>query len=138
MTRSEKSIQNEGLVALSGEPESLYYRNNTGQAWQGELIPLLPGQFIKIEPKMVVLRNARPISFGLPGSADVQGVQQGSAVAVEFKTATGRKSDQQRLFAMAWRKAGGLYVLARSPQEAVEMVRAGLVQTSFKKYSTNC
>lgn len=121
--RSEKSIQNEGLIGLSSEPDSLVFRNNTGQAWQGNQVKSPTGSFVKVEPGMVILREARPVKFGLPGSADVLGAMQGCPVAVEFKTLTGRQSDQQGMFGAAWRKAGGIYVLARSPDEAVTKVR---------------
>lgn len=129
--RSEKSIQNEGLVALSAEPDAMVWRNNTGQAWQGEPVKAAIGSFVKIETGMMVLRNARPVKFGLPGSADVLGAVQGYPVAVEFKTLSGRQSDQQALFARAWRKAGGIYVLARSPDDAVNHVRAEIATRGF-------
>lgn len=122
MARSEKAIQNEGLVALSAQPDSLYYRNNTGQAWQGTQQKYAIGQYVRVEPRMVILTEARPVNFGLPGSADVHGVQQGVAVAVEFKTPVGRQSDQQKLFERAWVRVGGVYVLARSPEEAADKV----------------
>lgn len=121
--RSEKSIQNDGLVQLSAEPQSLYWRNNTGQAWQGQQVSAQVGRFVKIETGMIVLRNARPVIFGLPGSADVIGVRQGCGIAVEFKSATGRQGDQQKLFERAWTNAGGIYVLARTPEDAVKGVR---------------
>ena len=130
MARSEKSIQNEGLVRLSAEPCSLYYRNNTGRAWQGERVIAAVGQFVKVEPNMVILREARPLKFGLPGSSDVLGVQQGRAVAVEFKTAIGRQSEQQELFERAWTIAGGIYVLARSPDTVVAQVASAMAQRS--------
>ena len=126
MTRSEKSIQNEGLVRLSAQPCSLYYRNNTGQGWQGVRIAVAPGQFVKVEPNMVILREARPLNFGLPGSGDVHGVQQGHGVAVEFKTASGRQTEQQKLFERAWTIAGGVYVVARSPDTVVAQVGAAI------------
>ena len=126
MTRSEKSIQNEGLVNLSAQPAALYYRNNTGQAWQGTRLLASVGQFVKVEPNMVILRNARPLNFGVSGSGDVHGVQQGCAISVEFKTVSGRQSDQQKLFERAWTLAGGIYVLARSPESVVQQVREAL------------
>ena len=121
---SEKSIQNDGLIELSAEPDSCVWRNNTGQAWQGTPVEARIGQFIKVEPGMKILAAARPVRFGLNGSADVLGAMQGTPVAVEFKTLIGRQSDQQGKFAAAWRRAGGVYVLARSPSEAVIQVRA--------------
>lgn len=123
MSRSEKSILNETQVELSALPESLVFRNNTGQAWQGEEIYARLGSFVKVEPGMVILRRARRIRFGLPGSADLLGVVQRRAVAVETKTETGRQAEQQRLFGAAWERCGGIYVLARSATEAIARLR---------------
>lgn len=117
--RSEKSIQNEALIAASALPDSFVWRNNTGQGWVGKEVPTVPGQFVKIEPGMVVLKDARRVKFGLPGSGDILGTVGGVAVAGEAKTSTGCQSDQQVLFQRAWERAGGLYILFRSPEEFV-------------------
>lgn len=120
--RSEKAIQNDGLVALSARPNSIYFRNNTGQAWQGRQVRAKVGGWVKFEEGMVVLRGARPISFGLEGSGDVLGADSGFPVAVEFKDADGRQRKQQILFGEAWERAGGIYVLARTVHEAKNKV----------------
>lgn len=124
--RSEKAIQNEGLVTLSQRPRSLYFRNNTGQAWQGKRVRAKPGQWIKYEEGMEVLRHARPISFGLEGSGDVFGADHGFPISVEFKDLDGKQRRQQVLFGEAWEKAGGIYVLARSAEEARRKVKAAV------------
>lgn len=126
MSRSEKAIMNDALVALSGEPESLYRRNNTGQAWQGKKVQVRTGELIRVEQGMVILRAARPITFGLPGSGDIEGAQQGFAVSVETKTDIGQQSEQQEKFQAAWERAGGIYILARSPAEAVSKVKSAI------------
>ena len=121
--RSEKAIQNDTLIALSALPETMVWRNNTGLAWQGIEIKARVGSTIRVTEGMVILKDARPVKFGLLGSADILGVHRGVAVAVEVKTATGRQSEQQRHFERAWTAAGAAYVLARSPEEAVRAVR---------------
>lgn len=118
MSRSEKSEQNDALMLLSALDRSLFYRQNTGQAWQGTPVDKATGDYIRIEPGMRILRNARPIRFGLEGSGDIMGAYDGRPVAVEMKSATGRQREMQRYFEQAWTKAGGIYVLARTAEEA--------------------
>lgn len=126
MPRSEKAILNDTLVALSAMPETMVWRNNSGSAWQGQRIEVRPGQMLRMEPGMVILREARPVTFGLPGSSDIIGVSGGMAIAPEVKTAGGRLSDPQRRFAAAFERAGGLHLVVRDPAAAVAEIRRRL------------
>jgi hypothetical protein len=81
------------------------------------------GGHVIMQPGMVVLKDARPISFGLPGSGDILGVAPGFGFALEAKTDSGRQSDQQKKFQAAFERAGGRYGLFRSPEEAVDHLR---------------
>lgn len=128
MSRSEKAILNDTLVELSALNRSLVWRNNTGQAWQGEQEDCFIGQFVKVEPGTVVLRNARRISFGLPGSGDILGTIGGFPVAVEVKKAGGRQEQTQRRFEKQWEFAGGIYVLGRDVGDIVSCVKARIEQ----------
>ena len=119
ISRPETSILKEALVEVSSLPETLVYRNNTGQAWQGKPVDVKVGQTIVVRPGMKILADARPIKFGLEGSGDIMGASRGIPVAIETKTARGAQREAQKLFEMAWVKAGGLYVLARSAADAV-------------------
>lgn len=121
--RSEKAILNDTLVAVSAMPETLVYRNNTGQAWQGRKLDTFPGQWIEVKQDMVVLEDARPIRFGLNGSGDIMGASRGKPLAIEVKDETGRQTTDQVNFSRAWRNAGGLYLLVRSPVEAVNQLK---------------
>jgi hypothetical protein len=119
---SEKRILNEGLIAVSALPDLLCWRNNTGQAWQGTRLNVPVGGTLRITAGMVVLQDARPITFGLPGSGDILGVAPGFGFALEAKTDTGRQSDQQKKFQAAFERAGGRYGLFRSADEAVRLM----------------
>jgi hypothetical protein len=124
--RSEKAIMNATLVAVSSLPDALVWRNNTGQAWQGGRVQARVGGTVTVQPGMVILANARPVSFGLVGSADIIGAIQGRPVAVESKARSGRQEPEQIAFERQWVKSGGLYVLAGSENEAIEGLLAGL------------
>jgi hypothetical protein len=119
---SEKRILNEGLVGVSALPDVLAWRNNSGQAWQGLRVVVPIGGRVIMQPGMVVLKDSRPISFGLPGSGDILGVAPGFGFALEAKTDSGRQSDQQKKFQQAFERAGGRYGLFRSPEEAVRLM----------------
>ncbi len=123
MSKSEKSILNDILIGVSALPRTLVYRSNTGMAWVGEKQEVLVGQRVEIAPGMVVLKNGRPIKFGVPGLGDINGITDGHPLQIEAKTKVGRQSEQQIKFQIAWEKAGGIYILARSPEQALEMIR---------------
>lgn len=113
---SEKRILNEGLVRLWELPGVFAWRNNTGTAWQSNRVERKPGG-------VVILYDARPVKFGLPGSGDILGIVDGRAFSLEAKTDSGRQSEQQQKFQAAFERAGGRYGLFRSADEAVEHLR---------------
>lgn len=117
--RSEKAIQNDTLVALWAEiPSSFWWRENTGQAWQGKKV--------KQDKDILILRDAHPVRFGLGGIADIMGHAQGLAIAIEMKDLIGRQRKAQINFEKAWTEAGGIYILARTVQQAIDGVRAAV------------
>ena len=110
---SEQSIQQHIRLALSRGPVRLY-RNNTGTLRD---------------------QHGRPVSFGLcKGSADLIGwttrtitpdmVGQQVAVftSIEVKTATGRLSPEQRQWLEAVQAAGGIAGVARSVEDALDLL----------------
>lgn len=72
---------------------------------------------------MVILRNARPITFGLEGSGDIMGVHDGEPIAGEGKTLKGAQREAQLRFQRAWEAAGGRYILFRSAEEFLAGLR---------------
>lgn len=100
---NETAIMQRILLALGAHPACRIWRMNTGA---------LPDQ------------HGRLIRFGVPGMADIIGLLRpsGRFLAIEVKTPTGRQSEQQRSFQRMVEAAGGLYVLARSVEEAVQAV----------------
>lgn len=122
---SERRVLAETLVALSAMPQTLIWRHNTGQGWQGRRVEGKPGSTVRLEHGMVILRNARPVKFGLEGSADIIGAHAGRPLAVEMKAENGRQRESQILFERAWVRVGGIYILARSAEEAVSALTIG-------------
>lgn len=111
----ETAIQRRIMLTLS-EAGCTIWRNETSGAWVGKVIHQAGDQ--------VTLSGARMIRFGLAvGSSDIIGVSpDGRFLAVEVKTKKGRASKEQLRFIEAVRNAGGIAGIARSPQEALELI----------------
>lgn len=101
--KSERKIKAEILVAVTAIPEGLFWNNPTGT---------LPTS------------HTTHIKFGLVGSPDVLGCYRGRFVGIEVKTATGRQSDHQKTFQRVFERSGGIYILARSVQDALAGLEA--------------
>lgn len=100
---TEAEILQRTLLALGSRPDCTLWRNNTG--------------------KLLNPRTGRWVSFGLPGSGDALGILQGGRfLAIETKTARGQLRPEQIAFRAMVERRGGLYVLARSVDDAVEEV----------------
>ena len=113
---AETAIQRAIMLALS-DAGCIVWRNNTGQGYAGRVIHSSGGT--------VTLADARVIVFGLcRGSADLIGITpDGRFLAVEVKTKTGRVSTDQQRFIAAVIAAGGRAGIARSPQDALDIIK---------------
>jgi hypothetical protein len=98
---NESTILAETLLRIGSRPDARFFRNNSG-----------------------ALRDStgRLIRYGLVGSADILGVLcvqgLGVAVGIECKSQTGKQTKQQRAFQAALTRMGGIYILARSADQA--------------------
>jgi hypothetical protein len=123
---TEIDIQRRIQLALSDRDTRLW-RNNVGNAWQGQAEPIKDGS--------VILHNARRIQFGLcPGSGDLIGLRAvtitpemvGRRVAVfcsvEVKSRTGRASDEQFAFCETVKSLGGMAGIVRNEADSREVL----------------
>ncbi len=97
----EAVLQKQVLAHLHQLPRCFFWRANTGGARAGQ-------GFIK---------------FGIAGQSDIVGLAAGRFVGIELKTETGRQSAEQRAFQARVEAAGGLYILARSLDDALNPIR---------------
>lgn len=102
--QKETAIKNAILLALGDREDAL--------AWNAPV-----GTFRAFDDPSRVIR------IGPVGRADIIGVVAGRALAIEVKTATGRLHADQQRWREAFEKVGGLWVLARSPEEAMDALR---------------
>lgn len=114
----ESNIQKLIQLALSkaGYP---FWRNESAGVWVG--------QVVYKDRDTVTLKNARMITAGLAvGSSDLIGIGEGGRfAAVEVKTSKGKTTQEQDNFITAVRSAGGIAGVARSPEDALEIMRNG-------------
>ncbi|WP_265499592.1 VRR-NUC domain-containing protein [Paracoccus beibuensis] len=101
----ERTIQNKILIALSKEyaGRSIWWTNDTGVAKS--------------------MDGKRTISFGLKGSPDILGCLGGRFIGIEVKTESGKQREAQAKFQKAFERAGGVYIIARSVEDALSAVR---------------
>jgi hypothetical protein len=104
MSNDETDIMRRILVALSTLPDSLWWRQNTGvfRSFNGTGV----------------------VRVGIPGMADIGGVIVGRAVQVEVKTPKGKLSREQKRWSAAVERAGGIFLCARDPTDALRMLAA--------------
>lgn len=130
---AESTVLRQILLNVGSLPYVRLWRNNTGQVWSGASIHTpLPGQIItdiygrKIQMSRndIVITEAHPVNFGLKGSGDIAGIigPVGKALFIEAKDVHGRQSEQQKNFEKMVRNMGGIYILARSAEEAVAAI----------------
>lgn len=97
---SESALLSRILIALGRDPRCFIFRNNTG---------CLPDY------------RGRAVRFGLIGSADILGCLRpsGRFLAIEVKAMNGYQSEAQKNFQRVITEAGGVYILARSVEDAI-------------------
>ena len=106
------------------------FRNNTGQAWVGRAKRLRPGQTYQAQGGEVVIQGARPLHAGLIKGAgdgigwrtiqitpDMVGQKIAVFVSVEAKYGSGKLEPDQRTWDKNVRDAGGISIVARSPDQ---------------------
>ena len=113
----ETKIQRQIMLALSAAGHTVW-RNETGRFWTGRIIHK--------ENTSVTLSNAIMIPCGLAvGSCDLIGIQAGTGrfFGIEVKTPKGRVSKEQKNFIEHVKKMGGLAGIARTPEEALNLLK---------------
>ena len=111
---SERDIQNAILLACS-RGDTRLFRINAGLAWQGHVL--------QHNRDLLVLENPRAIKLAAPGVSDLIGWTEGGRfVAIEVKAPRGRLTDEQAAFLELVQRSGGLAGVARSVEEAREIL----------------
>jgi len=125
---SETDIQRRIQIALSWG-DARMFRNSVGEAWLGRNFTVRDGRLVD--------GKAYRVAYGLaPGSSDLIGISRfvitprmvgrnvGVFTAIEVKSKRGRSSDGQDSFINMVNDLGGISGLARSEDEAREIVNS--------------
>ena len=107
---SEKAIQAAILKAIGARPDVRLWPQRAGAGR--------------------ALANNQVIRFGIPGCADLSGIVMGSGrrLEIEVKSDKGRQEPQQKRFQEMIQRFNGIYILARSVDDAVEQLEKALNQ----------
>jgi hypothetical protein len=93
------------LVAVTALPGAIFFRVNCGK-------------FLTLDGRRVIS------STSIDGVADIMGTFRGYSVAIETKTKRGALRKTQITFRDRHTQAGGIYVVARSPSEAIAALQS--------------
>ena len=94
---TEHALVQQILVEFGSRPDLRIWRSNSGAA---------------------VSRTGAMVRFGVPGQADISGIQVGGRrIEIECKTPTGQQSEAQKNWQRMIERFGGIYILARSTDD---------------------
>jgi hypothetical protein len=111
---SEANVQNAIRIALSDH--GIVFRSNAGKSWQGKLI-------YDTQRKQQILIDLRPVSLLAPGFSDLLFVGQDQVAFIECKRQDGTVSVEQARFLEAMRRLGHIAGVARSVDDAMELIK---------------
>lgn len=115
----EATIQNQIRMMASMQKLGILFRANVGEGWTGERI-------VRNADGSITIHKPRRLKTGLPvGFSDLFGVNNdGRAVFIEVKSATGRLKKEQNNFLKRMAAMGAAAGVARSEEDA-EQIFAG-------------
>lgn len=123
---SEQSIVNNTAIQLAKIPGVRIWRANTGSGVGWGIVRAARGHLDSGNPGLAakLLSHCRPVQYGVPGQADLSGILgDGRRLEVELKTSTGKQREQQERYEQMIKSHGGVYILARSAEEAEGKVK---------------
>ncbi len=131
----ETNLQKLIMLGVSKIGTTTIFRNNVGMGWIGKSKRISQPTNVKLMPGDILIQNGRPLHAGLcEGSSDLVGWTERTVTpemvgkkvaiftAVEVKTDAGRVTAQQMNFISRVRQAGGIAGIARSPEEARNLI----------------
>jgi hypothetical protein len=124
----EIDIQKRVLLALS-QAGLLVWDHPTGSALSPDILRhVIQQEWVgrRLADVLKPGRDYRRIAYGLEGSSDLIGISPigGKFIGCEIKTPDGLQRPAQKNFERAVHRVGGIYIVARSPDEAIAQLRA--------------
>jgi hypothetical protein len=79
---------------------------------------------IRVWKRVVGFDEKRKIHYGIKGESDIDGIKMGGQrICIEVKTGNAVQTKEQKVFQAMIEKFGGLYILARSVEDALNGIR---------------
>jgi hypothetical protein len=134
---NESQLVADALIAFGMEDNLWIWRENTGRAYgvgpvKLALKAMMAGQY---GAAVKLLKSLQPITFGIPGRADISGIvfspgmPHGRPLGWEAKIKGRPRSQEQIRWADKFKAMGGFYVHF----EQVEDIKAALVAEGYAK-----
>jgi len=127
---TEHRLQQAILAAIGSRPGVLVWRQNVGKApsaWRRlpqSLAAWMRSHLGELGVGPLYISGGRLVSYGVEGQADIMAIVGGRFIAIECKSPRGRQSTAQIAWQRAVEAAGGVYVLARTVDDAVVAVES--------------
>lgn len=119
-------ITSELLLQIPRRFDARCWRQNTGGGYpvaavQAAIAMLARGQ---AQQALEHLRRARVVHFNPKGTPDIGGIlgPSGRILGVEVKAGKDRQSDDQKACQRVYESRGGLYIVARDVEEALDEI----------------
>jgi hypothetical protein len=129
MPRLERDIQREGEAALKAAfgQDCRIWTADTGGFVPYRKVQAAIARIAQNPSRWrIVLATLHPFQVGVTGGADTQGAIHGKWVGIEWKRPSQRQRGTQVTFEREIKRAGGIYIVCTSPEQAVEGVIAAL------------
>jgi hypothetical protein len=128
------------LLALPKQFPCRVWRRNVGGGYPVTVIAHIRSllQSSNLKEALALLGRTRVVHYGLPGESDIDGVIRingyGVRLAIEVKVARDKLRGDQWSYGRMIETFGGIFLVARSVEEAVEGLRAAV----GKRVTTPC
>lgn len=129
MPRLERDIQREGEAALKAA------FGQDIECWTADTGGYVPWSTVRAAIARIaqnpsrwrqILATIHPTRVGVLGGSDTQGCAFGRWIGIEWKRPGERQRESQVAFERRIKRAGGIYIVATTPEAAVEGVIAAL------------
>ena len=127
-TPAESKILKQTILRLAAVPGVRIWRMNAGKGYGAGIVVKAMRLLWSGDARaaLELLKRSRPIEFGVVGQADAAGIvgPEGWRLDIECKTEDGKQRAAQKLYGAMIDSHGGIYMIVRDADKAVEDLKA--------------